>query len=143
MPASTFITEKTNGTNILCLVLKISKIPKISGGEKFNAFFVQNTHVKRTKWFYFWNNCMRKRQKLKTTVFVWQMILACCSQENKENCLLFFGSDFNRTGIFSSFAFKKIDFLPKLNRQFVNKKTQHFHGNAKTSEFSSLLKMLN
>ena len=131
------------GLIFFVLCWKLAKSPRSQGGEKVNAFFVQNTHVKCTKCFHFRNNCRRKRQKLKTTVFVWQMILACCSQENKENCLLFFGSDFNRTGIFSSFAFKKIDFLPKLNRQFVNKKTQHFHGNAKTSEFSSFLKMLN
>ena len=67
------LLKKQMGLIFFVLCWKLAKSPRSQGVKKVNAFFVQNTHVKRTKWFYFWNNCMRKRQRLKTTVFVWQM----------------------------------------------------------------------
>ena len=44
-----------------------------------------------------------KKKKIKnySVCLTNDLILACCSQENKGNCLLFFCSDFNRTsGVF-------------------------------------------
>ena len=120
--ASTFTTEGTNGANVFCLVLKISKIPKISGGEKLNAFFVQNTHEKCTKRFYFRNNCVRKRQKdnqtkLKTTVFD-KRLYTCMLQSKKQRKLLTF---FWFWLLEPFFVCLKIDFLPNSTDNFYTK----------------------
>ena len=62
--------EPENGTIVFCLVLKINKISKISRDWEVSCIL---RSVKRTKCFCFRNNCVRKRQKMKITVFVWQM----------------------------------------------------------------------
>jgi hypothetical protein len=115
--SSLLTTEKTNGTNILCLVLKISKISKISGVEKFNAFFVRNSNVKRRKCFYFRNNCTQKRQKLKITLFD-----TCMLESRKQKNLFTFFWFWLQQDLKFFFVCLMIDFLPKLNRQFPNKK---------------------
>jgi len=121
--ASTFTTEGTNGANVFCLVLKISKIPKISGGEKLNAFFVQNTHEKRTKRFYFRNNCVRKRQKDKIKNYsVWQTTLYLHVAVKKTKETSYFFLVLASTGLEAFFVCLKIDFLPNSTDNFHTKK---------------------
>ena len=120
--ASTFTTEGTNGANVFCLVLKISKIPKISGGEKLNAFFVQNTHEKRTKRFYFGNNCVRKRQKDKIKNYsVWQTTLYLHFAIKKTKETSYFFLVLASTGLEAFFVCLKIDFLPNSTDNFHKK----------------------
>ena len=120
--ASTFTTEGTNGANVFCLVLKISKIPKISGGEKLNAFFVQNTHEKRTKRFYFRNNCVRKRQKDKIKNYsVWQTTLYLHVAVKKTKETSYFFLVLASTGLEAFFVCLKIDFLPNSTNNFYTK----------------------
>ena len=59
--------------------------------EKLNAFFVQNTHEKCTKRFYFRNNCVRKRQKDKIKNYsAWQTTLYMLQSKKQRKLLTSF-----------------------------------------------------
>ena len=133
-----------NGTIVFCLVLKINKISKISRGWEVSCILRMKYQRKRTKCFCFRNNCVRKRQKMKITVFVWQMSSHLqITVKKTEETVYFFWVQWLQQDLKFLFICLLIDFLPKWNRQFLNNKTEHFHGNAKTSELSSFLEMLN
>ena len=95
---------------------EINKISKISRGWEVSCIL---RSVKRTKCFCFRNNCVRKRQKMKITVFVWQMSsLTNYSQENRGNCLLFLGS-VTPTGL--EVSFHLFDWFSPKMKQTISK----------------------
>ena len=129
-----------NGTIVFCLVLKINKISKISRGWEVSCIL---RSVKRTKCFCFRNNCVRKRQKDKIKNYsVWQTTLYLHVAVKKTKETSYFFLVLASTGLELFFVVWRLIFF-QIQQTISIQKTQHSHGNTKTSEFSSLLKMLN